>query len=283
MQGASPRPEIRVLAIVSPSVRQLLSSAGEENAWAIDPAGDIDSGIAKLRYMPYDVVLVELSQCSVNQSVAIQMLTEACPATDVIVLVEKSTPQHVIEAIRSRAFGYFSKPFDLPAIRDMIRSAATVQEPSDAIEIMSANPNYLTLRLRCSLSTVDRLVRFMAEIPIELTDDDREEMGTAFRELLLNAIEHGGKLNPNEWVRVSRVRTNRTLVYHIQDPGDGFVCDRLDHAAAPSSEDPLAHVCMRDEAGIRAGGFGMLIATSLVDEVIYNEQGNEVILIKYLI
>src|SRR5262245_22791895 len=122
MQGASPRPEIRVLAIVSLPVLQMLSAAAEENAWTIDPAGNIHSGIEKLRFMRYVVALVQFSQCSVNQSVAIQMLTDACPATDVIVLVEKSTPQHVVEAIRSRAFGYFSKPFDLPAIRDMIRS-----------------------------------------------------------------------------------------------------------------------------------------------------------------
>ena len=33
---------------------------------------------------------------------------------------------------------------------------------------------------------------------------------------------------------------------------------------------------------MRMGGFGMLIAQKLVDEVIYNQKGNEVILVKYL-
>jgi anti-sigma regulatory factor (Ser/Thr protein kinase) len=33
---------------------------------------------------------------------------------------------------------------------------------------------------------------------------------------------------------------------------------------------------------MRMGGFGMLIARKLVDEVIYNQKGNEVILVKYL-
>jgi anti-sigma regulatory factor (Ser/Thr protein kinase) len=33
---------------------------------------------------------------------------------------------------------------------------------------------------------------------------------------------------------------------------------------------------------MRPGGFGMLIANHSVDEVIYNENGNEVILIKRL-
>ena len=38
----------------------------------------------------------------------------------------------------------------------------------------------------------------------------------------------------------------------------------------------------RIEEGLRPGGFGMLLVKHIVDEVIYNERGNEVILIKHL-
>ena len=34
--------------------------------------------------------------------------------------------------------------------------------------------------------------------------------------------------------------------------------------------------------GIRPGGFGLLLTRSLVDEVIYNQSGNEVLVVKYL-
>ena len=33
---------------------------------------------------------------------------------------------------------------------------------------------------------------------------------------------------------------------------------------------------------MRPGGFGIMMTRQLVDELIYNEQGNEVLLIKYL-
>jgi anti-sigma regulatory factor (Ser/Thr protein kinase) len=39
---------------------------------------------------------------------------------------------------------------------------------------------------------------------------------------------------------------------------------------------------VRDERGMRPGGFGILLAKRLVDELIYNEKGNEVVLVKYL-
>jgi anti-sigma regulatory factor (Ser/Thr protein kinase) len=282
MQSAKPQPEIQVLAIGGLSLQRLLASDRGKELYVVDVATDIRSGLEKLRREQHDVVLVELSGSSGDQRNVLRELRQTCPTADVILLVEESTPQDVIDAIRSNAFAYFSKPFDWTAIHDMILSAAAVEEPEGSIEILSAKPDYLTLKLRCSLFTVDRLVRFMAEIPVELSGDDRREVGTAFREMLLNAIEHGGKLDQDEWVRVSRIRTRRTLVYHILDPGNGFSRENLSHAAVANPDDPIAHVAVREQAGLRPGGFGMLIASSLVDEVIYNEQGNEVILIKHL-
>jgi anti-sigma regulatory factor (Ser/Thr protein kinase) len=44
----------------------------------------------------------------------------------------------------------------------------------------------------------------------------------------------------------------------------------------------VAHFEAREKQGKRPGGFGMLIVKQVVDEVVYNEPGNEVLLIKYL-
>jgi anti-sigma regulatory factor (Ser/Thr protein kinase) len=41
-------------------------------------------------------------------------------------------------------------------------------------------------------------------------------------------------------------------------------------------------VAVREEKGLRPGGLGILIAKKLVDELIYDKKGNDVLLIKYL-
>ena len=181
------------------------------------------------------------------------------------------------------AFSYFSRPFDLAAVRDMMRSAVTELCWDDGIRVLSADPEFLTLKIRCNISTADRLQHFFEELKNDLDLEERSHIAMAFREMLLNAIEHGGKLDPNEWVRVSRVRSQRSLVYHMEDPGAGFSRSALEHAAVGNSEEaPLEHLEIRKGTGMRMGGFGMLIAQKLVDEVIYNQKGNEVILVKYL-
>ena len=67
-------------------------------------------------------------------------------------------------------------------------------------------------------------------------------------------------------------------------PGnEGFSFGALPHAAISNPLDaPTAHLLYRAEHGLRAGGFGILFARKLVDEVIHNREGNEVMLVKYL-
>jgi anti-sigma regulatory factor (Ser/Thr protein kinase) len=121
------------------------------------------------------------------------------------------------------------------------------------------------------------------QLDTTLPDDVRESVAQAFRELLSNAIEWGGRLDPTRTVRISCLRAKRMLLYRIADPGDGFDIDRLAHAAISNpDDDPLGHDRVRQELGLRPGGLGLVMTRALVDEVIYNEKRNEVVLIKYL-
>jgi anti-sigma regulatory factor (Ser/Thr protein kinase) len=117
----------------------------------------------------------------------------------------------------------------------------------------------------------------------DLPQGEREKVGMAFHEILLNAMEHGGGLDPNSYVQVEYVRAKRMVSCRISDPGPGFTLDEISHAAVANPDnDPLRHAKVRDELGLRPGGFGILLAQRLLDQVIYNQEGNEVLLIKYL-
>jgi anti-sigma regulatory factor (Ser/Thr protein kinase) len=153
----------------------------------------------------------------------------------------------------------------------------------DGIEVVSAQPEWITLLLRCRRFTADRVMAFLEQMHLELTAEDREGLGTAVREMLLNAVEHGGGLDPWKRVRFSRIRTADLVIYHFVDPGGGFSREDLPHAAISNPpDDPAAHVRHRMEQGLRPGGFGILVSRNFVDELIYNERGNEVLLVKRL-
>ena len=120
-------------------------------------------------------------------------------------------------------------------------------------------------------------------IQADVKDEWRVGLLAAFRELLLNAMEHGAGFGTERTIEVSAVQTQRAIVFHFRDPGQGFSFEELGHAAISNpATDPLHHTTRRDELGLRPGGFGILIARRVADELYYNEAGNQVLLIKHI-
>jgi anti-sigma regulatory factor (Ser/Thr protein kinase) len=202
----------------------------------------------------------------------------------VLVMTAESTPATVIRSLREQASGYLSKPFSLDAVVQTVALALCTPAPQDDIEVLSAVPHWIALQLRCQLAMADRLVPFLRELATDLSAQERDDVGTAFRELLLNAMEHGGGSDPNKTVRVDYVRTAQSMIYKIWDPGQGFSFQDLPHAAVSNQPDAPYHHCeVRNKLGLRPGGFGILLTRHLADELIYNEKGNEVLLIKHVL
>jgi anti-sigma regulatory factor (Ser/Thr protein kinase) len=125
-------------------------------------------------------------------------------------------------------------------------------------------------------------LQFLHEI-VDLPGRERDDVAGAFREMLLNAIEHGGHFDPSQYVEISYVQARHVVMCRVKDPGQGFSLEEIQHAAfANPPDDPIRHQAFRDAKGLRPGGFGVLLTRHLVDELIYGEKGNEVLLIKYL-
>ena len=72
-------------------------------------------------------------------------------------------------------------------------------------------------------------------------------------------------------------------IAEIAERDPGFDIADLPHSAVGQPEgDPITHVLVREEKGMRPGGFGLLTVRASVDELLYNEKRNEVVFIKYL-
>jgi anti-sigma regulatory factor (Ser/Thr protein kinase)/CheY-like chemotaxis protein len=241
--------------------------------------------LQRLQSRAVDVVVTD-PETSVREDLALcALLRERRPGVRIIALAPAVSPDAVIAALRAHVFACFARPFEIREIADMVSAALRADQWSDGIEVVSGAPHWLTLRVSCRLLTADRLVRFMTELQAGVVDDDRERdlLMTAFREVLLNAMEHGGGFDPEQVIEVTAARTARAIVYHFRDPGLGFDQAALAHATGSSEpEAVIATAIHRAEAGLRPGGFGMLIVRQVVDEVTYNERGNEVLLIKHL-
>jgi hypothetical protein len=94
-------------------------------------------------------------------------------------------------------------------------------------------------------------------------------------------MEYGGHFDPSHYVEISFMRASHAVALRIKDAGQGFSLEALRHAAISSPADALfSHVAARKEQSMRPGGFGLSFAKKQLDDLIDNENGDDVLLIK---
>ena len=265
-----------------PEVTGILSGVLNSEEWNIVYAGDNRAVLKLAEARPFDLIITGAKTSGTEDVDLLRKIRRVRPHIRLIILTDQSTPADVLTAMRQRAFSYFSKPFSKSSLADMVRMATREPVWDDGIELVSATPDWISVIARCEKETADRLVQFFQEIS-DLPEPEKDDVATAFREMLLNAIEHGGKFDPTQYVEVGYVRTRKMVMCRIKDPGQGFSLEEIHHAAINNpSYDPIRHALLREEQGLRPGGYGLMIAQHLVDELLHSEKGNEVLLIKYL-
>ena len=260
------------------AISNLLKKAGYDVTAVKDGA----EALRNIQRRFFDLAFLDIWMPKMTGLEVLARVSEGESHPKMIMMTSDSTPQTLLSAIREQAYEYLSKPFppkEVVEVADRILN----QKEAPPIEVISAKPDWVELLIPCTSDAAERIQSYLVRLEADLPDELRNTVGLAFRELLNNAVEWGGKLDPNRKVRIAHVRSSRMLLYRVADPGPGFSFKNLRHAAVGhNSEDPMAHVRVRDQLGLRPGGFGISMIRAMADELIYNEAQNEVIFIKYL-
>jgi CheY-like chemotaxis protein len=264
------------------TTRFAISSVLRKAGYAVTAVRDGAEALRNLQQTTVDLAFLDIWMPEMTGLEVLARVRAGQSQPKIIMMTSDGTPESVLRAIREQAYEYLTKPF--PPIEVVeIAKRALEQNASPPIEVISTLPHWVELLIPCTREAAERVQSFVMKLGSDLPDDLRQTIGLAFRELLLNAVEWGGKLDPNRKVRMAYVRSSRMLLYRIADPGPGFSFKGLAHAAVGhSTEEPIAHVAVRDELGIRPGGFGIVMTRAMADELLYNEAQNEVIFVKYL-
>lgn len=263
-------------SVIKSAVSEVLST------WRQVCVPDNKDALALLEQSCFDLVITGETSSGREDVELLRKIRRVRPHTRLIIVTDQSTTADVIAAIRERAFSYFTKPVSKSALEEMLQIAMESPAWDEGIEMLSGTDSWIRLSVRCDLATANRLLQFINEV-VDLPEGEAEKVGTAFREMLMNAIEHGGKFNPERRVEIGYLHARHMVACRIKDPGEGFSPrENLDMAGNNPPDDPMRHLKHREEHGMRPGGYGVLLAKNLVDEVFYTEKGNEVLLIKYI-
>jgi DNA-binding response OmpR family regulator len=220
-----------------------------------------------------DLMLPDVDGYDVCRELKLDRATNLIPLIMVTARVQR---EDRLRGLQVGANCYLTKPFREQQLRQAVAEALAWRE-----ELLQRGlDGEVHFRLLSDTVYLDELNHLLASLFLHtpLSQAQVRQLGAAVRELGTNAIEWGHQKQVDRPVTVTYHIDPEKVTIVIRDTGPGFNPSNLPHAAR--DDDPVAHMEVREALGLREGGFGILMARGLVDELSYNATGNEVKLVK---
>lgn len=151
--------------------------------------------------------------------------------------------------------------------------------PNEQLEDLSVRRvgSWIEMQAPTDQRFVDIFQKFCNDlVGSRLDETGRNELKIAVQELGQNAIEWGNNMDAKSTLVMAYGLDEDGIRIRIRDQGSGFNPQGLPDPTL----DPVALIQDREQHGKRPGGFGVHLARQIMDDMAYNEQGNEVTLKK---
>ena len=180
------------------------------------------------------------------------------------------------KGIRVGANGYVPKPFTPEQLFSAMDKALAWRKEHES----KGTKGEIHFDIRGEVEFLQQVNDMLTDLYLNtpLTERQIKDLRQAVMEMGGNAIEWGHRKNADLPLMITYRIGEDAVTLVIKDQGPGFDRNKLPHAA--QDEDPIAHLDVRNDLGLREGGFGIMLAKGLVDDFRYNDIGNEVTLVK---
>lgn len=220
-----------------------------------------------------DLMLPALDGYQVCEQLKFNRETNLIP---VVMVTALTGTNHRAKGIRVGANVYLGKPFTTEGFYTAMDRALAWRREHERF----GTTGEICFDVRSELNYLQQVNDMLADLfaHTDLNERQIKDLRQAVMEMGGNAIEWGHRKNAELALRITYRIGREAVTMVIQDQGPGFNPERVPHAAR--EEDPIGHLDVRNELGLREGGFGIMLAKGLVDEFRYNDAGNEVTLVK---
>lgn len=244
-----------------------------------------------------DLVLTDLQMPEMDGLELVQEVRNSYPTIPVILMTAHGSEEIAVTALKTGASSYVPKKNlarDLAQTIRVVMSVASVKREQQRV-LASLMETQSTFLVANDVSTVRPLIHHIQDLLREMSICEEAELvrvGAALQESLTNAIEHGNlelsselrESQDGSYVKLAEERTNRSpykdrrvhvttrltkdqAVCVIRDEGPGF-----DPSTLPDPTDPTNLE--------RVSGRGLLLIRTFMDDVTFNNEGNEITLVK---
>lgn len=289
----------RILVVDDSAVDRKLAGGllQKRSDWEVHYANDGQEALREIELHLPDLVLTDLQMPHLNGLELVAKVREDYPVIPIILMTAKGSEEIAVQALERGAAYYVSKKNMSRELCDVVeRTLSTAKESRSQSRLMRRMTRSETsFELENDLSLIPPVVGYLQDIVTQMRsceETDRLRVGVALEEALLNAYYHGNlevsselrETDHSAYYNLAQERTSQVpyrdrrisveaLVtptesrYVIRDEGPGFNPGDLPDPTDPANIE-------------RPCGRGLLLMQTFMDDVQFNNTGNEVIMIK---
>ena len=289
----------RILVVDDSAVdRKLAGGLLQKHAdWEVHYANDGVQALTEIELHLPDLVLTDMQMPEMDGLELVTKVREEYPMLPIILMTAKGSEEIAVEALQRGAAYYVPKKMLSKELKEVVeRTLITAKESRSQSRLLRRmTKNETSFEIENDLSLIPSVVGYLQDIVTQMRtceETDRLRVGVALEEALLNAYYHGNlevsselrevdhsayynlaqERTQQEPYRDRRIRVEASVTpteskYTIRDEGPGFNPSELPDPTDPANIE-------------RPCGRGLLLMQTFMDQVKYNEAGNEVTMIK---
>lgn len=274
---------ILVVEDEAPIRRLLVKILSKVPQYQVAEAAD---GVAALevftRQGPFDLMVCDVQMPRMNGEELVGKIMAQWPRTAILMLTAMRDDETVVRCLERGALDYLTKPLEVAKLIKAVDRAFDRREHLPAepggLEVKSSVHGWVELTAPSHFDYVERFQHFTQKLyETTLSREEQEDIRVAINEIGQNAVEWGNRQDIAKRICLSYCLFGDRVVFKIEDQGEGFDVAKL----KDPSRDPLVHIMERLSQGKRVGGYGIFMTRSIMDEVVYSERGNIVVMTKY--
>ena len=175
-----------------------------------------------------------------------------------------------LKAFKLCAANYRRETFDEEELKALV---ATVLDYKirfvDKVEFVKDIREHIQFELPSALSLMHIVLEYLMKRVEKLgvCKPEQSNLFVALDEAFVNAIKHGNKFDPQKLIRITADVSPDEASFTIEDEGEGFDVNNI-----PDPLDP--------ENLFKTSGRGVLFIYNIMDEVMYNDRGNRLTMVK---
>lgn len=263
------------------SARRFMEAALKSRDYEVVLAKDGIEALERLRSDKFDLLISDLHMPHISGDMVVDIAHALQPDLGMIIVTGFKTPESIVRSFRRGLHAYLTKPIDLAQLYHVVDRALRARKLGQAAEIQLEQPGdgWLEFTAPSHHVFVDRFENlFRMLFDDGVASDVLDDLRMAILEMGGNAVEWGNRSDQSKPIHISVKRSDDQIVLIFKDEGEGF-----DLKGVPDpTKDPVGVLKARQLAGKRPGGYGLALVRKLVDGLVYNKQGNLVMITKRL-